>query len=1013
MTDPLIPEHPGLIPSFLDFVDRLGQPGLNLIHGNLGGAGRQLVDLLGDIPDAILPGDLIPHISRPEDFVSGHQLTGIDQQAHPALAKGADVLIDTLANPASFFGGSMFKGAGKAIGAGLAALPQGAQEGVAAAGAKLRSIAGAENLSPEVEAIRNRALAAESAVKKAQYGFGADLFKGTSKEDQEALGQVMHGVETDQAGNPVQRLPGATAQDRLASYLATPRPGVNAAWLKDAVGKVQGFNQIQWKEGLQRGTLGGNQFYDKGMPPTPDYFPRQFSGFENGAGEDATSRAKFMQNRAEELDNPDKLFAYLQAHPEIKLQMNAKEALAQRASGAGEQARRASIGRDVTQDPDYAQADPVHAANAQSALADLSSLTPEESKVLTDLYQGLPAREGIPALLAGANRGFKKFAVYGAVIPKLGTMVSNLISGAWQIAANPETRYRTLASIKDIIPNAIGSVAEGGQYAAGPGGVSDFLAALDQGIAKVFGTNVSGADLAEYENAFRQSGGSVQRAMQMVQNPTMKAAIENGVIGSGFVDSEQMLNEANRTGWKGFAGRLWDMPGKMFQGTEDRMRYSIFKSLTEDKGMAPADAAREANESLYNYHVSSADNRLARDIVPFFQFQAKAIPQAAAFLKEKPWLMPILSQLNNQSQGQPIEPYMQGKTNIPIGKDEQGKDQYITGLRLPYESLSAIPNPSSDPLEFGREIEQNIIGSTQPLLKTAYSYISGRDPYYESTPGSYTKIPALDDTLGTEAGRIYGTLASTGAIQPLDSALRQIKSWTDPSHSVPVRLLDSLTGANIADVDPNKAIQDQLQETLSRDPDVQQYRTFYQRSKDPATQALLQDYQSAKKAVKEGRNSTELDPKDMDQAKKQIEAMPSVPGPLPPDTPLDRSHSVPLGGGVSSDGSVIHIDPLIPDHITVPLIGGGETDINPIPLIKQHESDEFPLLQAGMKYQPAHALATAKEEARVKSMGIDPQGYQDAVMEHVKKAKKKSGNVPADLDPRPYLDSGLGNLLSP
>jgi hypothetical protein len=75
----------GLFLSGLDWLNRLSGPVKNTLRGNLGGAGRQLVDLLGDIVDAPLPGDWIPHIAKPEDDVEVSDMLGIDRKEHPLV----------------------------------------------------------------------------------------------------------------------------------------------------------------------------------------------------------------------------------------------------------------------------------------------------------------------------------------------------------------------------------------------------------------------------------------------------------------------------------------------------------------------------------------------------------------------------------------------------------------------------------------------------------------------------------------------------------------------------------------------------------------------------------------------------------------------------------------------------------------------------------------------------------------------------------------------------------------
>jgi hypothetical protein len=159
-----------------------------------------------------------------------------------------------------------------------------------------------------------------------------------------------------------------------------------------------------------------------------------------------------------------------------------------------------------------------------------------------------------------------------------------------------------------------------------------------------------------------------------------------------------------------------------------------------------------------------------------------------------------------------------------------------------------IPNLSANPLQAGRDVEQNVIGSLNPLLKTSLAYTFGRDPVFGSTPGSYTKVAGHD--LGAVGGFV-NQLAGTG-LAPLTAA-QQLAGLAgrvaDDRTSFPEKLLNNLTGARVQSVDPDRAIQQRLQAFLERDPSIGQFRSFF--SDDPDAQELLQNLTSARKALKE------------------------------------------------------------------------------------------------------------------------------------------------------------------
>jgi hypothetical protein len=290
-------------------------------------------------------------------------------------------------------------------------------------------------------------------------------------------------------------------------------------------------------------------------------------------------------------------------------------------------------------------------------------------------------------------------------------------------------------------------------------------------------------------------------------------------------------------------------PASMFRGAESRMRYGLYKDMV-NAGKNPDDAARVVRQTFFDYGSSSKENRAARSLLPFFQYTAKAVPQQAKLMAEKPWLASTIAHLSGGSRGEEIYGNMQGKLNIPIGQDEEGNNQYISNLGLPFETISSIPNPSADLSQFGRQVEQSIVGSSQPLLKSAFSLVSGEDPFFGTPYGGYNRVAGQD--LGRAGGAInqlLGTgLPGASAIQGLAGMAGKV---TDDRTSPLETAANLLTGSRIVSVDPNRALQQKLQSYLETRPDIQQHRSFFQSSPDESTQDLLAALQEAKRKIKE------------------------------------------------------------------------------------------------------------------------------------------------------------------
>ena len=482
----------------------------------------------------------------------------------------------------------------------------------------------------------------------------------------------------------------------------------------------------------------------------------------------------------------------------------------------------------------YAHADPL----MRQAAEDIAKALPgDEAEVALYALRGMNKRGGAAKVLNDLNKRFKPYAVYGALAVKLGSITRNMTGGIWNTLSNAEARGELVPALARAIPN--------------------WLKTIDDGIEHLFGVRFSKNEFKQIDEAYRLSGGDPRKAMELIKDPAMRSAVEHGVFGNNFIDMETLINSAAKGGWRAFGKKLMDYPAVMFKASEQRMRYGLWKDLTA-KGKSPKDAARIIRDTFFDYRISSEENRLARDIIPFFQFPAKAIPQQAKFLYENPAipgtpLRPLvsgLSQLYGSGNGDPVSPEMEGNVNIPIGRDEQGNRQYLTSLGLPFEALGMIPNFSANPLQAGRQFEKNVIGSLHPLLKTAYSYSAGHDPYFQTAPGSYTKVGGQD--LG-QAGSIINQVLGTGA--PFASAAQgvfgTIGNAVDEKKSAGERLFNYVSGAKIKSVDPDRAAQSRIRSYLERDPSVGKYNVLYNKNQDEDVQSLLSNLKDAKKAIKE------------------------------------------------------------------------------------------------------------------------------------------------------------------
>jgi hypothetical protein len=459
------------------------------------------------------------------------------------------------------------------------------------------------------------------------------------------------------------------------------------------------------------------------------------------------------------------------------------------------------------------------------------SLNPEAldtAATLKGMLGGLPPRGLWNRTMNMGNSYFKKSAVYGFGIPRIGSIVRNDVNGVAQFAAEEP---------------GLGQIGKRALQVPG-----NILKSLGRGVDQVLGTHMVEDDFTAVENALKNANGKMSQWIANIPEGPMRDFVRLGGFQSGYVKAEDLVKETASRGFKKWLKDAMDMPGTMWKADEQYMRYGSFKNLVED-GMAPEDAMRKVTSAYYDYgNRGSLANRAIRDNIPFFQYGAKAIPQMSKFMFKHPAVATSIGAVYGQSRDNPVYPYMQEKTNLPLGTNTEGDQIYATSMGWPWESLSMIPNPSADINVMGRQIMQNDVGMSQPLLKSAVSAVTGRDPYFESPYGSYSKLPGNIE--GGAAGQMYNKLAGTGLIQPLASIAQTIGTMADARTSTGDKLIDMLSGAKVSVVDEDRAMQQIIEDYLKRNPDVKQFSSFYQTSADPKTQAFLDSLKDAKKRLK-------------------------------------------------------------------------------------------------------------------------------------------------------------------
>lgn len=899
--------------SALRFLGRPGYAVRNLLTGNVEGAYRQGADFLGDLVDAGLPGDWIPEFSRrgenggPNDYTEGSDLIG---GMKPGLGKlAADIGIGLVTDPLTYLGvglaGGAVKGAAGAAKAATAAKGAKALTFGVPFSDKLRvAIPGTESLLTGLGNTASKASQAADAIpgvpklkegiKELGHGVRSTFaaMKPTAKiaEDVAAAGAVgrgtgqaasvagaslLNGVDPVTQRRAVEILRGVTSEgmqgpgkgyaslgispsapqidlaeqmalidQRLASM---PWSATEKADVRAASEKIVGYTRKLWEQGLEQGVFSPapgamSSIATRGIQTAPaDYFPGAYdiedlTGLAREAGPGLPSPIK-----AKTWTSPEELAQGLSAAGGA-LDTDVGKVLGQYGQSMGRAAKAAQVGKATLGNKFVALSDEGSRAAMSEAIDGLRKAGDLDSaKTLEVAFKGLKPRKPIMSALAKVNSHFKRAATAGFIIPRINFTVRNVVANTMSALSNPESRAITGQAIKRAPGDILGSLAEG---------------LRDIGI-----TAIPESRYAAIAKAARQSDGTRAGMLANIADPRLRSAVEHGVLDSGFIDIEKLGAKLNRD--PGIKNVL-DWTSTIAQSAEQRMRFGMFDDLlTANPQMDPKEAARIVTDTLFDYDYSSEANRLFRDIVPFGQFSAKAIPQAATFLAERPSALAAIRPLYTQdSADRPLPGYLQRQPVVPLGDDEQGDPQYLAGLGLPFETLGQLPNPSDNMMDALAQTRQGILGQVTPPLKSLGAALFGVDPMFGTPFGSYDKAPEALQALGADehgaAGRAYQMLASTGLIQPLASPIGYLSGMLDDRKSAGDKALGALTGVRIQSVDEDKALQQMLTEYLKRNPDVRSFEKLYSRSDDPEVQALLAEMEAVKRRMQERKNTAAI-----------------------------------------------------------------------------------------------------------------------------------------------------------
>ena len=857
-------EDRGPFISALGWMNDVGQVPMNLLRGRFKSAGKKLVDVLGDIPDAVLPGKWIPHLSEESDNISGSEVLGIDRKKHPLFSGIADVGVGIAANPLSYLGvrggklkagvplteGSEVTAATPAIDAvkdiankAAEAMPEGLRKVIDQTARSTRRTANYLDVPDEAAALMKQAEAK-----------GKTATQLSETRTNQIFGDMLP-EERDIAGQALQRIRKTDAKDRSTWHeiddqdaFIQSHPDLDLAGVsrvKQAIADTHEHGRFQRDEGIAGGVLRDLRDDNGELLLGDNYAHRRFTGRETAPlpeGETAAARSTSANERV--FKTPTEVIQHLQKNPELDLEFDPLASGLSRARQQGQDLTKGALGRSFSGEKDFTLNEKGHMAKMDDAIAQMGDT--DQAYQLKNMWEGIPERDShaFTQALHKGNKLFKSAATFGVVMPRISFNVGNRVGGLWQVLSNDSARGTIGASSRRAM--------------------SDLLGAIDDGAVKLFGGKKSRwengeltRDLTHWEDSFKKAKGNPNELRKLIaahpgggnNGKFLQEALDNGVIDAGWVDQEALLAKAAATPLRKRVNDIMQWPASIAQGVEQRMRYGTFKDLMKSGKMSAEEAAKTVRDTYLDYAQPGIANRRFRDIVPFGAFLSQNVKQQAGFVARHPVAGVAASQFYGDRGDNVRYPWMDNGLSIPGGLDEQGNPQYITSLRLPVEGLSAVPGLGSD------DLYRDVGGSLQPLLKTAVSYATGKDTFTGGDFGTYDKL--LGEHRGA-LGRTYNNLRSTGVLQPLTGPVDQLTNWLDDRKSLPERAVTGVTGVKMQSVNPALAKKIEIETYLKKNPDVMRSTRYFTPSgqeQDPGLTELLNQLNQAKETLARQRDA--------------------------------------------------------------------------------------------------------------------------------------------------------------
>lgn len=260
-------------------------------------------------------------------------------------------------------------------------------------------------------------------------------------------------------------------------------------------------------------------------------------------------------------------------------------------------------------------------------------------------------------------------------------------------------------------------------------------------------------------------------------------------------------------------------------------------------------AGNRVNKAQIDYDpatFSAAERAIKNYAVPFYSFQSRIIPETLKEISNfgSPTSQLIKSVDRSHGGGDPSVPdYVMSGTGIPWAVRPDGTKAYLTGLGQMYEPAVSNLGLAAGALADRRALNALAYDNAamlNPLLAVPLQRMTGQSffqrgaPIRDMDPIVGRLLSNIGETTGLmEAGSRPVDVPGSDYIDtalggtPFGRAIGQVRTLFDPRKNVKEKMIDTLTGARVADVSPEKqmATLQKRAEDLARSQGAWEQRT--------------------------------------------------------------------------------------------------------------------------------------------------------------------------------------------